>query len=140
MTSVVRRQVGMTGLRGSLSRLAGLSILLLVLAGTLPAAAFAYWDFSGFLHNYPTYPYEYGETNPDVSSWGFRLSRNNCEAKALFGIRSNSNVAQVNIPGGCATLDWPVYYDAHYYYFSDARNTNEGCCDVYVNVRVDQNL
>ena len=74
-----------------------------------------------------------------MSTWGFRLSRNNCEAKALFGIRSNSNVVQRNIPGGCSTLDWPTYYDGHFY-FSDARNTDEGCCDVYVNVRVAQTL
>jgi hypothetical protein len=130
----------MTSPGASLRRLTCLATAFLALAATVPAAASAYWDFSGYLHNYPTQRYEYGEVNPDTASWGFRLSRNNCEAKALFGVRSNSNVVQVNIPGGCTNLDWPVYYDAHYYYFSDAKNTDEGCCDVFVNVRVDATL
>ena len=127
-------------MRLSLSRLAGLSSALLVLVGTVPAAALGYWDFQGWLHNYPTYRYEYSEINPEVSYWGFRLSRSNCEAKTRFGVRSTGAIIQYNIPGGCATLDWSIYYDAHYYWFSGTRNTDEGCCDVYVNVRIDQSL
>jgi len=113
---------------------------LLAVAATVPATALAYWDFQGFLHQYPTFRYEYGESNPDVASWGYRLSRNNCEAKAIWALRSNYNAIQINIPGGCSNLDWPVYYDAHYYVASFARNTDEGCCDVYVNVRIAQTL
>lgn len=124
----------------SKSRLVGLIVCLFVLVGAFPAAAAAYWDFQGWLHNYPTFPYEYGESNPDTTQWGYRLSRNNCEAKALWAVRSTGNVVQINIPGGCSNLDWSTYYDAHYWWLTDARNTNEGCCDVYVNVRIADTL
>ena len=136
----VGRQVSQVHPSSFLRRVATLATALLLVVAIAPSAAFAYWDFSGFLHNFPTVQYEYGEQNPDVASWGFRLSRNNCEAKALFAYRSTGNAIQVNIPGGCTNLDWPTYYNGHTYFASDARNTDEGCCDVYVNVRIAQTL
>lgn len=43
----------------------------------------------------------------------------------------------LNIPGGCDTTDYWLCYWTPEYYASEARNTDTGPGDVYVNVRVD---
>lgn len=107
----------------------------LLLSGTTPATASAYWDFQGTLHPYPTVRYEYGETNPNVAAnWGIRLNRSNCNAKILVKRRSDDEILQVNIPGGCDNSDYTYYYWAQTYYASAGRN--KGSSDVWANIRV----
>ena len=118
-----------------------ITIAAFAVAVAVPGVAIAgYWDFQGTLHDYPTVPYEYGELNPNNTVWGIRLSRSNCEAKILLRRRSDLSVVVWNIPGGCGTLDYSLFYDGSYYDASDARNTDTGPGDVWVNVRVDSSL
>jgi hypothetical protein len=134
----------MKRLIASVKRAGGVSLAALVLAAATPAAALAYWDYQGILHDAPTPPYQAGETNPYVPwNWGHRISRSNCQAKLFLRIRGGGqdpSYESITIPGGCSTNDYKHCYNALWYDASITWNTDTGPGDVWVNVRVDEDL
>jgi len=98
-----------------------------------------YWDVQTTLHDNPTVPYDAGQGNPNVSVWGFRGQRNNCEAKPKTRFRGTESVFNSWSPG-CHITDYFLCYNGHTYDIAFYRNTNTGPGDVFVNVRVDLTL
>jgi hypothetical protein len=101
-----------------------------LIGGVTPAAAFAYWDYTGYLSPGASY----GEGQSGTSGyWYIRLSRSNCNADSWLHRRSDGSWEWFGAP--CSYSDYTTQYPLSTYNASHA--LNGGSSDVWVNVRID---
>lgn len=107
-----------------------------LIGGTLPASAAAYWDWSGFINpgNWVAEGVPYAE---DLI-WQYRLSRNNCNAKAYLRYRDTTSYSSLSFSGGCSDGDESWGFARAGY--DRCHAVNEGASDVYVNFRCDETV
>jgi hypothetical protein len=116
--------------RSALRRTALTFVAAVLVGGAMPAAAWAYWDFTGNLSPGASY----GEAQAGTSGyWRIRVSRSNCNADAWERRRSDGYWIWDGAP--CSYSDYTDSYPLSTYDASHAKNT--GSSVVWVNVRID---
>jgi hypothetical protein len=104
----------------------------LVIGGVAPAAASAYWDFTGYLNAGQKYAESQGGTS---GYWLIRLSRNNCGASPWLHNR-NGNWEWFGFP--CTDSDSTTSYPLSTYSGSEA--WADSGITTWVNVRIDSTV